>query len=69
MERNGYFAYNNIEYNKNESKNLMIKNIFAKKYKNNKIGLKYKQNEDASFNSDKMNNNIFLNHNSKKKMI
>lgn len=66
MERNGYFAYNNIEYNKNESKNLMIKNIFAKKYKNNKIGLKYKQNEDASFNSDKMNNNIFLNHNSKK---
>lgn len=66
MERNGYFASNNIESNKNESKNLMMKNIFAKKYKNNKIGLKYKQNEDASFNSDKMNN-IFINHNSKNK--
>ena len=63
MERNGYFASNNIESNKKETKNSMVKNV--KKYKNNKIGLKYIENEDASFNNDKMDN-IFLNHNSKK---
>ena len=61
MERNGYFGSNNIEVNRNETK---MENIFVKKQKNNKIGLKYKENEDASFNSDK--DKIFLNHNLKK---
>ena len=60
MERNGYFGSNNLEANRNETK---MDNIYVKKYKNNKIGLKYKENEDASFNSDK--DNIFLNHNLK----
>jgi len=33
----------------------MMKKTYSKKYKNIKISLKYKQNEDESFNNDKMN--------------
>ena len=64
MEKNGYFASNNIEANNNEPKKSMTKSNLVKKFKKNKIGLKYKQNEDASFNNDKIDN-IFLNHYSK----
>ena len=62
MERNGYFASNNIEASNIETQKSMAKSIYVKKFKNNNINLKYKQNEDISFNSDKMDN-IFLNHN------